>query len=91
MQRCVRTLGLALGLAVAMTTPAWAQFVPSFFDGGGYGPTPEQAVWSAIDDAQATASGFGLFTCRLVGAPEVFPSSNPRRPFNAQVRLHCTP
>ena len=86
----LRTLGLALGLAGAMTTSASAQFVPAFFDGGGYGPTAEQAVWAAIDDAQVTASGFGLFTCRLVGAPEVFPSSNPRRPFNAQVRMHCT-
>jgi hypothetical protein len=67
-------------------------FVPEFFDGGGSGPTPETAVQSAIWDAENTASGYGLFTCELVGEPEVFPQPpGSLRAFSAQVKMHCTP
>jgi hypothetical protein len=66
-------------------------FIPEFFDGGGSGPTPETAVQAAIWDAENTASGYGLFTCELVGEPQVFPQPpGSFRAFSAQVRLHCT-
>ena len=89
MRSLLRTLALALGLAGATAAPALAQFVPAVFDGGGSGSTAESAVFAAIDDAQQTASGFGLFTCELVGDPQVFTSSRAVRPFSAQVRLYC--
>jgi hypothetical protein len=71
---------------------SWSAFVPEFFDGGGSGPTPETAIQAAIWDAEITASGYGLFTCELVGEPAVFPQppGSPRS-FSAQVRLQCTP
>jgi hypothetical protein len=66
-------------------------FVPEFFDGGGSGPTAETAIEAAIGDAENTASGYGLFTCELVGEPEVFPRPpGSLRAFAAQVRLRCT-
>jgi hypothetical protein len=66
-------------------------FVPELFDGGGYGPTAEVAVRQAIGDARTSASAYGLFTCELVGEPEVFqqpPGS--LRAFRAHVVLRCT-
>jgi hypothetical protein len=88
----VRNLGLALALAGTLITTSLSAFVPEFFDGGGSGSTAESAVQAAIWDAEITASGYGLFTCELVGEPAVFPQPpNAPRPFSAQVRLHCTP
>lgn len=88
----VRTLGLAFALAGASTTTSFAQPVPEFFDGGGSGPTPDTAVQQAIWDAETSASAYGLFSCELVGEPEVFPRPpGSLRAFSAQVRLHCTP
>ncbi|HKX31681.1 MAG TPA: hypothetical protein VJ302_28610 [Blastocatellia bacterium] len=47
---------------------------------------------AAIEDAENTASGYGRYSCDLVGEPTVFPQplSGPRA-FRAQVRLHCEP
>lgn len=85
----VRTHGLALAVAGALSaTPAGATGL--VFDGGGYGPTPETAVQAAIWDAEASASAYGLFTCRLAGEPQVFPQPpGSLRAFTAQVRLRC--
>jgi hypothetical protein len=71
--------------------PSASAFVPELFDGGGYGPTAETAVQQAIGDAETTASAYGLYTCELIGEPQVFqqpPGS--LRAFRAQVRLRCT-
>jgi hypothetical protein len=49
-------------------------------------------VRQAIGDARVTASAYGLYTCELVGEPEVFqqpPGS--LRAFRAHVRMRCTP
>jgi hypothetical protein len=88
----VRTLGLAVALAGALTTTPLSAVVLEFFDGGGSGPTPETAVQAAMWDAELTASGYGLFRCEMVGEPAVFrqPRNAPRA-FSAQVRLYCEP
>jgi hypothetical protein len=64
-----------------------------FFTGGGYGPTPETAVQAAIWDAETTASSYMLYTCEVVGEPEVFPRSDDIRGnyYGAQATVHCTP
>jgi hypothetical protein len=66
-------------------------FVPDIFDGAGYGSTAETAVRQAIGDAQVSASAYQLFTCELVGEPEVFPQPpGSLRAFRAHVRMRCT-
>jgi len=85
--RCLAT-ALAAGLAGA---PASAQITFDTFDGGGSGSTAEGAINAAIDDASSTASGFGLYSCVMVGQPQVFFSPTRKvRPFSAQVQLRCT-
>jgi hypothetical protein len=46
----------------------------ALYCGGGRGPTAEVAIQSAIDDAENSAEGDGLFTCTPVGEPQVFSS-----------------
>ncbi len=77
---------LALSVSAAASAPLYC--------GGGRGPTADVAIASAIDDAQNSASGDGLFTCVLVGEPQVFQVVNdPLRgtSFRAQVNMACTP
>lgn len=64
------------------------------FTGGGYGPTPELAVQAAIEDAENSASSEQLYTCVLVGDPQVFgPRPGPRGGvrFTAEATVSCTP
>jgi hypothetical protein len=61
--------------------------------GGGRGLTAEGAIQSAIADAENSASGDGLFTCELVGEPQVFESFNDPNfghIFRAQVNMACS-
>jgi hypothetical protein len=63
------------------------------FTGGGYGPTVETAIWSAIWDAEASAQAYQLYSCKLVGEPLIFPGPNPKwhRNFTAEATVECTP
>lgn len=87
-----------LAVAVAMlcftaTSPAaGSQFGPVFFTGGGYGPTADVAIQSALWDAQESASYFQLYNCQLFGEISIFAGSNSRRGrnFTAQVTVACT-
>jgi hypothetical protein len=88
----VRILGLASALAGALTATSLSASVPELFDGAAYGSTAETAVRQAIGDAKVTASAYQLFTCELVGEPEVIqepPGS--LRAFRAHVVMHCEP
>jgi hypothetical protein len=88
----VRTLGLAIALAGALTTTHLSAVVLEFFDGGGYGPTVGYAVQAAIWDAEVSASYYGLYRCELAGEPVVFQQpANSLRAFRAQARLYCEP
>jgi hypothetical protein len=46
------------------------------FTGGGRGPSADVAIRRAIDDATTSASAYQLYTCTLVGEPQVFESTN---------------
>jgi hypothetical protein len=80
--------------ALAAASPAMgAQGDGMLFDGASFGPTEEAAIQGAIDDAEASASAYQLYTCELVGEPQIFPGPNPEwhRNFRAQVTVECTP
>lgn len=80
-----------LSFAVSPTASS-SPFVPTVFTGGGYGPTADVAIQSALWDAEATASYFQLYNCRMVGDILIFSRSNPRfgRTFNAEVTVECS-
>jgi len=63
------------------------------FQGGGYGPTPAVAIGAATDDARECAASVGLYTCTMVGEPEIFVGTGPKGGirYTAQVSLECTP
>lgn len=76
---------------LAAMTPALASGALQYC-GGGYGPTAEIAVRSAIDDARNSASGDGLFRCELVGEPfvaEIFDDPYRGHFFSAGVTMAC--
>jgi hypothetical protein len=92
-----RSLGTPLTIGAASVT-ALVMFASSasasgLWCGGGRGPTADIAIQSAIDDARNSASGEGLFTCELVGEPQVFESFNDPNfghIFRAQVNMACS-
>ena len=84
-------LVLTMASSPATGSAADTPWVPESFDGGGYGSTAQSAIYAAIGDAENTASGYGLYTCELVGEPQVFPQPpGSLRRFTAQVKLRCT-
>jgi hypothetical protein len=64
------TMGAA-SLTVLAVTAASAS-ASGLFNGCSFGSTPERAIQKAVDDAENSASGEGLFTCELVGEPLVW-------------------
>ena len=79
-------------LGAASSAPADSSGM--LFDGGGRGPSAEVAIRSAIDDGATSASAYQLYTCTLVGEPQVFESTNDPNfghVFRAQVTVSCTP
>ena len=87
-------VALAILCSLAASSPAiGAQSSGMFFDGAAFGPTEAVAIQQAIGDAEVSASAYQLFTCELVGEPQIFPGPNPEwhRNFRAQVRVFCTP
>jgi hypothetical protein len=89
----IRRAPLAAAVLCALAAPASAQSDGMFFDGAAFGATEENAIRQAIGDAEVSASAYQLFTCELVGEPQIFPGPNPEwnRNFRAQVRVFCTP
>jgi hypothetical protein len=97
-----RKLGAALAVLTAVfffmtsasaTVSDPGQDSPMLFTGASFGPTPEVAIQGAIGDAETSASAYQLFTCRMVGDPQIFPGPNPEwgRNYSAQVTVACTP
>ncbi|MDQ8756207.1 hypothetical protein RCO27_08175 [Sphingosinicella sp. LHD-64] len=91
--RAPLSIAAALSCLLAASSPAIGAQSGMLFEGAGFGPTIEVAVQSAFWDAEASASAYQLFTCRLVGEPRIFPGPNPtrNRNFRAQVTVACTP
>jgi hypothetical protein len=87
----VLTVGAAVFVLALLATAASA-IASAIYCGGGRGPTAEVAIQSAIDDAQSSAQGDGLFTCTLVGEPLVaFVKNDPWRGdfYRASVNMSC--
>jgi hypothetical protein len=79
-------MGGVATLAVIGMTAASAS-ATALFNGCSFGSTPQRAVERAIDDAENSASGEGLFNCELVGEPLVW-QDGPR--WRAAVDMACT-
>jgi hypothetical protein len=64
------------------------------FTGGGRGPSADVAIRRAIEDAATSASASQLYTCTLVGQPQLFESTNDPNfghVFRAEATVSCTP
>jgi hypothetical protein len=92
-RRALLTGAVAILCLLAASLPAIGLRSGMLFTGGGFGPTRETAIQQATWDAEASASAYQFFTCRLVGEPSIFPGPNPEwgRNFRAEVTLECTP
>ncbi|WJV44712.1 hypothetical protein [Streptomyces flavofungini] len=88
--------GVVLSVLVVGSPPAVADSAASakLFTGGGRGPTAAVAIQSAIDDAETSAAAEQLYTCALLGEPQVFESFNDPNfghVFRAEATVSCTP
>jgi len=80
-------------LSFVVSSPATSSpFSPTTFTGGGYGPTADVAIQSAMWDAAETASYYQLYDCRVVGEILIFARPNARfgRNFSAEVTIACS-
>jgi hypothetical protein len=68
--RRIAMMGAAPLTVLALTTAS--ANAAALFNGCSFGSTPERAIEKAIDDAEVSASGEGLFNCELVGEPLVW-------------------
>ena len=68
--RRIGMMGAASLTVFALTTTS--ANAAALFGGCSFGSTPERAIAKAIDDAEVSASGEGLFNCELVGEPLVW-------------------
>jgi hypothetical protein len=86
-----RRIGVPLTTVAAATTvvalTAASAGATGLFNGCSFGSTPQRAIEKAIDDAENSASGEGLFDCELVGEPLVW-QDGPR--FRAAVDMACS-
>ena len=64
------TMGAASLTVLALT--ATSASASGLYNGCSFGSTPERAIAKAIDDAENSASGDGLFDCEVVGEPLVW-------------------
>jgi hypothetical protein len=89
-----RKLALGLLAAVVLLAPASVLLADwGLFMGAGHGPTPGSAIYSATEDAEGCAESVGLYTCTMVGEPEIWVGTghNGGVRYTAQVSLDCTP
>jgi hypothetical protein len=89
----LRASGVAVVAALSILVFSAVASAGAIYCGGGYGPTADVAIQSAIDDAQNSASGDGLFNCNLVGGPAVlFVQNDPNRGdfWRASVNMACS-
>jgi hypothetical protein len=88
-----RKRALVLLVAVALLAPASVLLADDWglFIGAGYASQPESAIYSAIEDAEGCAASVGLYSCTMVGEPEIFIGTghNGGIRYTAQVKLDC--
>ena len=89
--RVGRRIGIPLTTGAASFTvialAAASANAAGLYNGCSFGSTPERAIAKAIDDAENSASGDGVFTCEVVGQPLVW-TDGPR--FRAAVDMACS-
>lgn len=95
LQRVVRrtaVVSAALGLLACLAPTSYAAGA-RLFTGGGYALDAAGAVQAAIEDAENSAGAEQLYTCELVGEPQVFVRSHPRWgvQYTAEATVGCTP
>jgi hypothetical protein len=89
-----RKLVFGLLAAVVLLAPASVLLADwGLFMGGAYGSTPQSAVHAATEDAEACAASVGLYSCTMVGEPEIWVGTGPNGGvrYTAQVSLDCNP
>ncbi len=86
-----RRIGLSLTMGAASLTvlavTATSANAAGLFNGCSFGSTPERAIAKAIDDAEVSAFGEGLFNCEVVGEPQVWIDGSK---FRASVNMACS-
>ncbi len=91
LRTCARRIGISLTTGVASITllavTASSASASGLFNGCSFGSTPERAIQKAIDDAENSASGEGLFNCEIVGEPLVWWDGSR---FRAAVDMACS-
>jgi hypothetical protein len=78
--------------AVAVLAPASAVLADwGLFMGAGHGSTVPSAVYAAVEDAEGCAASVGLYSCTMVGEPEIWVGTGPKGGvrYTAQVSLDC--
>ena len=78
-------MGAASLTVVALT--ATSANAAALFNGCSFGSTPQRAIEKAIDDAEDSAFGEGLFNCEFVGEPQVWWDGSR---FRAAVDMACS-
>jgi hypothetical protein len=91
-RRAALVIATALLSFVVSPPASSSQSGLALFTGGGFGPSPDVAIQSAIWDAEASAGDYQLFDCQLVGEILIFARPNARfgRNFTAQVTIACS-
>lgn len=98
-QRWGRRAGAGLTVAAGATAVVMLAASPAMasplFCGAGRGPTAQNAIQGAFDDAQTSAQSEGFYgTCTMSGEPQVFETFNDPNfghIFRAQVTVSCQP
>lgn len=86
-KRAFVLLAVAVLLAPASAVLAdWGLFI-----GAGHGTTVPSAVYAATEDAEGCAASVGLYSCTMVGEPEIWVGTGPKGGvrYTAQVSLDC--
>jgi hypothetical protein len=79
-------------LAAVLVAPASVVLADwGLFMGAGRGSTVQSAVHAAVEDAEGCAASVGLYSCTMVGEPEIWVGTGPNGGvrYTAQVSLDC--
>ena len=90
--RTLRATIAAVVTGVFVLVVAGVAAASALYGGCAIGSTPQKAINKAIQDAEVSAEGDGLFTCTVVGEPMVWfvpYESHPGGYFRAAVDMTC--
>ena len=87
-----RKRAFVLLVAAVLLAPASVLLADwGLFMGAGHGTTPQSAIYAAVEDAEGCAASVGLYSCTMVGEPEIWVGTGPKGGvrYTAQVSLDC--